>query len=264
MIDKRSSWAVWNEGRPLLACWIQLFDAGAVEVLALCGYDVLILDLEHGLGSLESAVAMMRTAKGAGVEVLVRAPSHEPALLRALIDHGVRGIVVPMVESAGVAADIVAACRFPPRGRRGVAIGASRGARYGFDVNYVDAVGSNTLIVCQIETRAGVERAEEIARTDGVDMLFIGRNDLAADCGHLGDLDHPDVERLVNDVFRAGRAAGKRLGTVPSAARSWAALLQYGFDMVVPSSDIRMLSAAGSMEVGLFKRSLEAMSAPTA
>jgi len=83
-------------------------------------------------------------------------------------------------------------------------------------------------------------------------MLFIGRNDLAADAGHILDLDHPDVNKLVDEVLAIAKETGKKIGTVPSAGRSWKKLLDEGFDLVIPSSDISILRMFGQQEVGAF------------
>ena len=84
-------------------------------------------------------------------------------------------------------------------------------------------------------------------------MLFIGRNDLAADSGHILDLDHPEVNAMTDEVVAIAHAAGKTVGTVPSAGRSWQQLLTDGFDLVIPSSDISILRAFGQDEVSAFQ-----------
>ena len=126
-------------------------------------------------------------------------------------------------------------------------------SQYGLDTSYVDNVENNTFIICQIETVAGVKRAQEIAQIDGIDMLFVGRNDLAADSGHILDLDHKEVNAMVDQVLAAARAAGKKVGTVPSDKRSWQSLLAQGFDLVIPSSDISILREFGQKEVAEFR-----------
>ena len=90
---------------------------------------------------------------------------------------------------------------------------------------------------------------------DGVDMIFIGRNDLAADCGHILELDHPEVVAMLRGVATVAQKAGKKIGTVPSAGLGWAQLFKDGFDMVLPSGDISLLRDACLAEVRSFRES---------
>ena len=252
MIGNRAR-ASLDAGQPLLGCWIQLFSPVVGEMMGLCGYDLVMIDMEHGLGSVGDAAAVMRAVSGTGAASYVRLPANDPVILKTLMDQGVDGVMVPMVETAEAAAAVVAACRYPPKGVRGLAIGIARGSRYGMDEGYVEAVDRNTVVACQIETVAGVRRAKEIAEVEGVDMLFIGRNDLAADSGHILDLDHPEVNAMVDEVLAVAKAAGKKIGTVPSAGRTWQQLVAEGFDLVIPSSDISILRMFGQEEVGAFR-----------
>ncbi len=239
--------------KKLLGCWLQLFNPVVGEMMGLCGYDFALIDMEHGLGSVADAANMMRAVRGTGASSFVRVPTNDATVIKTLMDQGVDGIMVPMVETPEAARAVVQACRYPPKGIRGLAISIARGADYGMDETYVDTVDDHTVVICQIETVAAVQRAKEIAEVDGVDMLFIGRNDLAADSGHILDLDHPEVNAMTDAVKAIAHAAGKTVGTVPSVGRSWQQLLADGFDVVIPSSDISILRAFGQQEVGAFK-----------
>ena len=115
--------------------------------------------------------------------------------------------------------------------------------------------GLAVFIACQIESVKGVEHIEEISAVDGVDMIFIGRNDLAADCGHILELDHPEVVAMLRGVATVAQKAGKKIGTVPSAGLGWAQLFKDGFDMVLPSGDISLLRDACLAEVRSFRES---------
>ncbi|VAW15627.1 hypothetical protein MNBD_ALPHA12-513 [hydrothermal vent metagenome] len=245
--------AALNDNRQIFGCWLQLFDPVVAEMMALCGYDLLMLDMEHGLGSVQDTANLMRAVTGTGASSFVRLPANDPVIIKTLMDQGVDGVMVPMIETPEEAQAIVSACRYPPMGKRGLAVGIARASQYGLDTSYVENVENNISIICQIETVAGVKRAKEIAQTDGIDMLFVGRNDLAADCGHILDLDHPEVNAMVDQVLAAAKAAGKKVGTVPSEKRSWQTLFSQGFDLVIPSSDISILREFGQKEVGEFR-----------
>ncbi len=242
-----------SNGRPLFGCWVQLFNPVVAEMMGLCGYDILMIDMEHGLGSVQDAANVMRAARGTDAASLVRLPANDPVIVKTLMDQGADGVMVPMVETPEAAQAVVSACRYPPKGTRGLAVGVARGSDYGLNESYVETVDDHTLVICQIETVLGVKNARAIAEIDGVDMLFIGRNDLAADSGHILDLDHPEVNALVDEVLAVAKAAGKKIGTVPSAGRPWEKLIDEGFDMVIPSSDISILRMFGQQEVAAFR-----------
>jgi len=244
-----------SEGRPLIGFWLQLFHPAVAEMIGLCGYDLVMIDMEHGLGSVTDTVEVMRAVAGTGAASFVRLPGNDATILKTLMDQGVGGVMVPMIESAAAARRVVSACRYPPKGARGLAVGIARAAGYGTieGADYVRAVDDNTVIICQIETREGVARAREIIEVDGVDMLFVGRNDLAADCGHMLDLDHPEVDALVDQVLGVAKAAGKKVGTVPSAGRDWRQLLDDGFDLVIGASDISVLREFAQQELRAFR-----------
>jgi 4-hydroxy-2-oxoheptanedioate aldolase len=245
--------AALDGGEQLLGVWLQLFNPVVGEMMGLCGYDIVLIDMEHGLGSVPDASNMMRAARGTGAASFVRVPANDASIIKTLMDQGADGIMVPMVETSEAALAVVKACRYPPKGIRGLAIGVARGSNYGMNDRYVETVDQNMVVICQIETVLGVRNARAIAETDGVDMLFIGRNDLAADSGHILDLDHPEVNALVDEVLAIAKATGKKIGTVPSAGRSWQQLLAEGFDLVIPSSDIAILRAFGQDEVATFR-----------
>lgn len=237
----------------LFGCWLQFAHPGTAELMAWAGYDMVLIDMEHGPNSLMDTANMLRGVARSGAGAMVRIPTNDPAFLKRLLDQGPDGVMIPMVESAEEALAAVEACRYPPAGRRGWAAGVARAARFGFDPDYTLETSRHLVIACQIESVKGVENAEAIAAVDGVDFLFIGRNDLAADAGHILDLDHPEVNALVDRTVEAARRQGKKLGTVPSAGWTWQQLFHDGFEMVLPSGDISLLRDAAGSEVAAYR-----------
>ena len=243
-----------TEGGTVLGIWQQLAHPAIAELMALAGYEMVLIDMEHGPGSLFDTANMMRGIAGTGSSAMVRVPANDAIFLKQLLDQGPDGVMIPMVETAEAAGAAVAACRYPPRGKRGWAAGVARAAQYGFDPDYTFKTSSELVIACQIESVAGVENADAIAAVDGVDVIFIGRNDLAADSGHILELDHPAVDALVARSFEAARRHGKKVGTVPSAKRDWRSLLRDGYDIVVPSADTSFLRDAAAAEVAAYRQ----------
>jgi len=144
----------------------------------------------------------------------------------------------------------VAACRYPPAGFRGSAYQVVRGASYGIGApDYRETAADNLLIICQIESKQAVENIEAIAAVDGIDVLLIGPNDLAGTIGRLGDLEHPDVMALVTRAERAIQAAGKKLGSIAFAGRSFQQMFDHGYDLIAASTDMTLMREAALAEV---------------
>lgn len=239
--------------RKLFGCWLELPSPAVAEIMGLVGYDLVVIDLEHGPAALHDATDMMRALAPSGTGAMVRVPANDRAFIKRVLDQGPDGIMVPMVQTAGDARDAVAACHYPPRGKRGWAAGVARAALYGLDETYTTETANRMVLACQIESVEAVDNIDEICAVEGVDLIFVGRNDLAADAGHILDPDHPEVERLVHRVVEVALQAGRKLGTVPSAGRQWLALYEAGFDIVVGPGDISLLRDAGRAEIRAFR-----------
>ena len=228
-------------GETLFGAWIVTGSATNTEILGGLGFDFLVLDLEHGEGDLGHATAMLRAAALAGTPPVVRVPSHDPAFLKRILDRGACSVMIPQVETAAAAREAVAACRYPPAGRRGYGVPGARASGYGTDGDYTGRFNDELLLVAQIESAGAVGEADAICAVDGVDVAFIGVNDLAGSVGLLERLDRPEVRTLVAQAEAAIRRSGKPLGTVPSAGASWIDLARAGYGMITHTSDVALL-----------------------
>ena len=231
-------------GDSVYGAWVGSGTAINAEIMAHIGFDFLCLDQEHGCGEMADAVGMMQAVEASGTPCMVRAPWNDPIWLKRILDAGAQSLMIPQVETAELAAAAVAACRYPPPGTRGYAAGVVRASTYGLEPDYVAKANENLLLVLQIESAAAVEQAAEICAVEGVDVVFIGVNDLAGSIGRLEQLDHPDVRRLVERVEDIVLASGKAMGTVPSAGASWQELFARGYRFVVGPHDVVMLREA--------------------
>ena len=225
-------------GERLFGTWLQSSAATFAELASVAGFDFFIIDQEHGPGGLQEAIDMNRAASGGASTMIVRVPSSDPVYLKRLVDAGMEGILVPMVESAEQARAVVKACRFPPRGTRGNAWDITRSSSYGFVPDYYEKADDNFFVMVQIETAISVENAREIAEVDGVDVVFIGPTDLSGSIGLPGQTGAPEVEALIARTIETVRAVGKPLATVPRVGRTWQQLFGDGFAMVATGSDI--------------------------
>ena len=233
-------------GKKSLGLWLAMGSPAAAEIVALAGYDFALIDLEHGPGDIENAVAQMQAMSAAPTTALVRVASNDTLYIRRALDAGAEGIMVPMVESAGEAAAAVAACRFPPRGIRGSATSLVRAADYGMrEADYIEGFEDNLLILCQIETLKGIDNIEEIAGVEGVDLLFVGPSDISTAMGFATERDHPEVKAMLARVESAIKGCGKWMGTVPRYGMSPPELFALGYDMVSGGSDSGHIRKAG-------------------
>ncbi|MFP5394444.1 MAG: aldolase/citrate lyase family protein, partial [Gammaproteobacteria bacterium] len=147
---------------------------------------------------------------------VVRPPWNDTIAFKGLLDVGVQNFLVPFVQTAEEARRAVAATRYPPRGVRGGAV-ATRANRCGRTTDYLRRANDEICIHVQLETRAALENLEAIAAVDGVDGLFIGPSDLAADMGHLGNSAHPAVRAAIDHAVVRIRKTGKAAGALGAA-----------------------------------------------
>ncbi len=227
--------------RPQIGLWSQLASSTAVEVLAGSGFDFLVLDTEHAPNELPAVVAQLRAMVGGTASAVVRVAWNDPVLFKRLLDVGAQSVLVPFVQNADEARRAVGATRYPPHGIRGVAL-TSRASRYGRVRDYARRAQEELCLVVQLETRAALANLEAIAAVEGVDVLFIGPSDLAADMGHLGDSTHPAVRAAIEDAIHRIVATGKAAGILAfleEDSRHWLAL---GCRFVAVGSDVGLLA----------------------
>jgi len=234
--------ALIGERGTAFGCWLNLTSPLTAEIVAQAGYDCVLIDLEHGPGSILDSLGLMQAVQGADPVPLIRVPWNDPVALKRVLDIGAGGVMIPAVDGADEAKAAVAACRYPPLGTRGMAAGVVRASGYGAAWReYAHRAHERLLLMCQIESAEGVGNAEAIAAIEGVDLLFVGPFDLSASLGYLGEPDHPDVRAMIGKVERAAQAAGKLLGGIPTPERSAGELVAVGYHLVLADSDLALL-----------------------
>lgn len=194
--------------------WLGLPHAYTAEMAATAGFDWLLLDGEHSPNDLQSLLNQLQAIAPYASQPIVRPPAGDPVLIKQYLDIGVQTLLIPMVESAAQAAELVAAMRYPPAGFRGVGHVLGRAARWGQVEDYLQLANQEMCLLVQVETRAGLHNIEAIAATPGVDGVFIGPADLSAALGHLGNANHPEVRAAVDDAIERVREAGTAAGIV--------------------------------------------------
>jgi 2-keto-3-deoxy-L-rhamnonate aldolase RhmA len=248
-------------GQPVFGCWLEMCSPIAAEIVAQAGYDAVLIDLEHGPGSILDAVSLMHAVQGRPCAPLIRVPTNDPVILKRVLDIGVAGVMVPAVNTAAQAMAAVSACRYPPNGIRGMAASIVRASDYGANWReYTADAAKNLLIMCQIESSEGVENAAAVAAVEGVDMLFIGPFDLSASLGHFGEPDHPDVRKKIAQVEAAAKQAGCALGGIPTPERSADDLLAAGYRLILADADVGLLGDTARARVKALRTAAESIS----
>lgn len=217
--------------------------AGLPRILSAAGADFVLIDLEHTGWGFEGIRPLLVAARTENVAPLVRVQGSARHLISPALDLGARGVMVPMVDDAIEAERVVQAARFAPDGGRGFGLlypdqlGDGVGAA-------IDAAEAETVVILQIETPAGLDHAEEIAATPGVDTLWIGQFDLSVALGFPGMFDDPRMRAAEDRVLAACVTAGIAAGVLVSSVRVARAMLDRGFRMIALGSDIDLYGSA--------------------
>lgn len=229
-----------------LGTWISIGHPVVVEAAAVAGFDFVTIDAEHTELSLETVADLVRAAGAApgDLGVIVRPAWNDPVRIKRILDIGINGIMVPMIESPSEAKELVEATRYPPDGVRGVASGRAAGYGKRF-VQYVEEEHRSLITVAQIETRSGVERAAEIAAVDGIDSLFVGPADLSASLGAFAEWESPELRDAMRRVIDAGAAAGVPVGTLTVRPADVDDRVERGFDYQIAGKDTTTLIETG-------------------
>ena len=239
-----------KSGEVQIGLWLALGDASSAELCAAADYDWLLIDGEHGPNDVRSILAQLRAIAPYRASPIVRAAAGSAVEIKQLLDIGAQTLLVPMVQTAEQARELVAATRYAPEGIRGIAT-ITRAARWTRVADYLSRAHEEICLVAQIETAMGLEQLDAIAATPGVDALFIGPNDLAASLGYLGQPEHPDVTAAVEGAIARIRAASKPVGIFTLDEAVAKRFLSLGCTFVSVGCDATLLAASAD---GLRKR----------
>lgn len=227
---------------------------GMPAILAQTGCEYVLYDMEHSSHEYETLKWNVAACRGLPVRPMVRVPTTGYTWIARALDAGAEGVMVPMVESAEQAAVIVESMRYPPAGRRGAAFGVAHDHYTGGPVDQkVRHANNRNLAIAQIESERGVAAVDEIAATDGIDVLWVGHFDLSNFMGIPGQFDAPEFDAAVDKVVAAARTHNKALGFMASDAQwvSWAK--KKGFNMLACGTDQALFAGAVSSMVELMK-----------
>jgi 4-hydroxy-2-oxoheptanedioate aldolase len=258
-----------QDGRTQIGLWVALANAYSTELIAGIGYDWLLIDGEHAPNDVRSVLAQLQAVASAQhafgdarSHPVVRVPlgtgEAGTALIKQFLDTGVQTVLVPMVDTAEQAAQVSAACRYPPLGVRGRGSALSRASRWQAHARYVHEANDQICCLVQAETVTAMDNLDAIAATPGVDGVFIGPADLSASMGHPGNALHPDVQAMIEQgiarILKAGKAPGI-LATSAEQANKW---LAAGARFVAVGADTIVLVNGATQLLGQFRQGAKA------
>jgi len=213
------------------------------------GFDMIYIDVEHSSFSLDTTGQICLAALSAGIAPFVRVPSNTPEYISRALDGGALGVIAPHIGSAEEARAVVKAAKFPPLGERGAAGGLPHLHYRSFPAEEAyAALNDATMVIVQFESAEAVEKAEEIAAVDGIDMVLIGVNDMLNSLGLPGQYEHARVRDAYTRTIAACRKHGKHVGvgglsTRPKLAAEFIAM---GARLVSTGTDSQFLLAAAT------------------
>jgi 4-hydroxy-2-oxoheptanedioate aldolase len=262
-LNRFKSWLMQRPASRPLGSWIMSAAPGVAEAMGFCGFDFLVIDMEHSPLEIADTTSMLRAVAGTPAEPLVRLASNDQVLVKRVLDAGARSLMFPFVQTPEEARAAVSYTRYPPEGVRGVAA-VHRASRFGQRQNYFKTANDEVAVVIQLETPAALERLAEIAAVPGVDSLFVGPGDLSAALGRIGEVGHAEVQSLIAKAADLAHAAGKPIGIVGANPDMLARYASYGYDWAAVASDLAMMTGRAVDWVTAIKGQKVAPTAPVA
>ena len=228
-------------GKLQIGLWSSLCSNVAAEIIGDSGFDWILLDTEHSPNEIPDLLGQLQAMQGGSTTPIIRPAWNDAVLIKRCLDIGAQSLLLPYVQNAEEARAAVAATRYPPHGIRGVSV-AARASRYGRTPGYLGKANDEICVLVQVETRSALGELEAIAEIEGVDGVFIGPSDLAASLGHLGNPQHPEVQKAIKDAVdrltKVGKPAGMLTGNEEEAKR----YIDWGYKFVAVGADVGLLA----------------------
>jgi 2-keto-3-deoxy-L-rhamnonate aldolase RhmA len=233
-----------RRGEPVIGTWMSMSHPSIAEILAMAGYDFVVVETEHTAIDVSEVVGLLIAIENRGSVPLVRLAGIDPIQAKAVLDSGAGGVLVPMVNTRAEAVQAVEMAKYPPLGSRGVGLARAQG--YGEDFEeYVTHANDDSLLIVQIEHKDAVANIEEILSVPGIDGTFIGPYDLSMSLGVPGQLDHPDVvaskKRVLAATLDHQLVAGVHLVHTDTASTDCASAVAEGYRFIALGTDILFL-----------------------
>ena len=218
---------------------------GIARLAAMAGAEFAVFDMEHTGWTIETIRMLIATTPRPDLVPIVRIPACQSHFVARTLDMGAMGIMVPMVESAEQARQLVEFAKYPPLGRRGAAFTiAHDDYRSGPIADVIRSANDEVLLIAQVETAKGLDNVEAIAAVPGLDVLWIGLYDMTSSLGIAGQMQHPQTLAAIDRVLAACRAHGKFPAVLVNSVSEGQQQIQAGFRLVAFGGDLWIYQAA--------------------
>jgi 2-dehydro-3-deoxyglucarate aldolase/4-hydroxy-2-oxoheptanedioate aldolase len=217
---------------------LELFTPGVGPMLAACGLDFVIYDMEHGRCDIAAVAEMIASCRGTGITPMARVPDLESAPLARILDLGAMGVMVPRVETRAQVERIVAELKYPPQGKRGVALGLAHDLYRPGGAAYLSHANEETSVIVIVETVRAFENLEAIVSVPGLDVAWMGHYDLTTSMGIPAQFDHPRFLGAMDSLLQVCAKYNVAPGFLPPTPADAAHWINKGFRAISLGSDI--------------------------
>jgi len=239
--------ALLKAGQPAVGATITVASPEVAAQAAGVGFDFLWIEMEHSPVTLETARNMILATRGLKAVPFIRVPVNELWTAKRALDIGALGVIFPFTSTPELARQAVAACKYPPLGRRGAGSGLAS-FRWPAPEGYANFADRGVMVIVIIEEKRAVEKIDEIAAVPGIDVIFIGVNDLSYSYGHRGRQDVAEVREAIRKIVAAAKRNNIPVGRPAANAEAIARYRSEGFSFFQASSELGFM-AAGAREL---------------
>ena len=222
-----------KNGGTAFGCFCNLYSPTIVETLGLVGFDFVIMDAEHGPMGVSECEAMVRAADYTNITPIIRIAENVRQNILRYLDIGALGVQMPMINTKADAQEVVYAVKYPPVGLRGLA--GVRANNYGLTGplgDYVKVANEETLVITHVENLQAAANLDEMMSVAGIDIIFVGPTDLSSSMGYPGQMNHPEVQAMIEKLVRQIKAGGKAAGTIAHDFDSLKKAKERGFQYI--------------------------------
>ena len=239
---------IWAAGKPALNGWLHIPSAWSAEIMANQDWDSLVIDMQHGMMGMETAIVMLQAISTTDTVPMARVNWNTPGDIMRLLDAGAYGIVCPMIETRQECEDFVGACRFPPLGYR--SLGPTRARLYA-GADYAEHANDTVLAFAMIETQLGFDNRDEIMAVPGLDAVFVGIGDLRLSMtGRAGFDRDAVVEAALDDILESARRHDVKAGIFCASTDQAIEMIERGYDFITVMTETAILSSAAEGIIG--------------
>lgn len=242
-----------RKGEVQIGLWLSSTSSYIAEIAATSGYDWLLIDGEHAPNTVQDLYHQLQAIAPYASQPVIRPVEGNKSLIKQMLDIGAQTLLIPMVDSAEQARQVVSATRYPPLGERGVGASVARAARWGRIENYMAQANESLCLLVQVESKTALENLDAILDVDGIDGVFIGPADLSASLGYPDNAGHPEVQSIIEDSIRRIRAAGKAAGFLAVDPAMAQKCLQWGANFVAVGVDTMLYTEALDRRLAMFR-----------